>query len=463
MTFDLLIKDGLVYTEQGFYKLNVAVKGEKIAALLAPDVLPDAKKVIEARGKHVLPGFIDPHCHLREPGLTQKEDYYTGTCAAAHSGITFVCPQPNVVPVPSTLEAYMEQVEAGRAKAIVDFNPIASPLGDTASVKAIADAGTLWFKIFEKVATYPYNTSAGTLDTHRIYEAFKDIAATGKYCSVHPFDKYFFDAAVEKCKAEGKPVNLANVRHQWYSDEEMTGAAYQLSYYAKKAGMKWYAMHAWMPGYIDLVRMLKERGEMDIVSSFEYMPSIDASDEIYDKATGKYIYLNHDAAPDKEKIWQAIRDGVLDMIGSDHAPCRSDEYNPDDALHTSAGFAMLDYFGHLLVSHVNEGHYSLEKLVEVSSVNCAKAFGLYPRKGSNIVGTDADFTIIDMDDQWEISEKDVVYTKTQSIPYVGRNMYGRVTQTVVRGRVVMSDGVVDCEPGYGKYITAEDCRREVLS
>ena len=120
------------------------------------------------------------------------------------------------------------------------------------------------------MATYPYNTTAGTLDTHRIYEAFKAVAATGKYCSVHPFDKYFFDAAVEKIKAEGKPLTLENVRHLWYSDEEMTGAAYQLSYYAKKAGMKWYAMHAWMPGYIDLVRMLKERGEMTIVSSFEY-------------------------------------------------------------------------------------------------------------------------------------------------------------------------------------------------
>ena len=458
MNFDLVINNGTVYTEQGFYKLNVGVKGEKIAVLADPSVSLDGAKTIDAANKYVLPGFIDCHCHLRDPGLTQKEDFYTGTMAAAHSGITMVCPQPNVKPVPNTLADYMEEVQAGQARAVVDFNPIGCPLGTAEDVKQIAEAGSAWFKLFEKVATYPNNTTAGTLDTHRIFEAFKAVAATGKYCSVHPFDKYFFDAAVERVKAEGKPLTLENVRHMWYSDEEMTGAAYQLSYYAKKAGMKWYAMHAWMPGYIDLVRMLKERGEMDIVSSFEYMPALDASDEIYHIDSGRYIYLNHDAKPDKAKIWQAVRDGVIDMIGSDHAPHAPEEYHSDDALHTGAGFAMLDYFGHLLVSHVNEGDMPLEKLVEVTSVNFAKAFGMYPRKGSNVVGTDADFTIVDLNKEWTITEQDKVYTKTQTIPYVGRRIHGAVTGTVVRGRVVMENGEVFGEPGYGRMITAENSK-----
>ena len=82
-------------------------------------------------------------------------------------------------------------------------------------------------------------------------------------------------------------------------------------------------------------------------------------------------------------------------------------------------------------------------------------YSVWPRKGSNIVGTDADFTVVDMNEEWEITKDDNVYTKTQTIPYVGRKMHGKVTQTIVRGRIVMSDGVVDCEPGYGKYITVE--------
>lgn len=458
MKFDLVIKNGYVYQDRAFHCLTVGVVGEKIAVLADPQQDLDGERVIDAAGQYVLPGFIDCHCHLREPGLTHKEDYYTGTMAAAHSGITMVCPQPNVKPVPSTLETYQEQVDAASRSAIVDFNPMGSPLGETGDVKAIAEAGAAWFKIFEKVATYPYNTSAGTLDTQRIYQAFRDVAATGKYCSVHPFDKYFFDAAVESCKAQGLPLDLEHLRPLWYSDEEMTGAAYQLSYYARKAGMKWYALHAWMPGYIDLVRMLKARGDMTIVSSFEYMPSIDASDYIYDIASGRYIFISHDAKPDKDLIWQAVRDGTLDMIGSDHAPHAPDEYHSEDALNTGAGFAMLDYFGHLLVSHVNEGCFSLEKLVEVTSVNFAKTFGMYPRKGSNHLGTDADFTIVNLKDDWTITEQDKVYTKTQTIPYVGRKMQGRVTHTVVRGRVVMANGVVDAPAGYGKFVTADNSR-----
>ena len=197
---------------------------------------------------------------------------------------------------------------------------------------------------------------------------------------------------------------------------------------------------------------------MTIVSSMEYMPAIDPSDEIYDIASGKYIFVGHDASPDKEKIWKGIRDGVIDMVGSDHAPHAPGDYHPEDALHTGAGFAMLDYFGHLLVSHVNEGCYDLNKLVEITSVNFAKTFGMYPRKGSNIVGTDADFTIVDMNDEWVITEQDKVYTKTQTIPYVGRKMHGRVTHTVVRGSVVMENGVVNGVPGYGKFITPQNSK-----
>ena len=113
MNFDLVVKNGVVYTEQGFYKLNVGVQGEKIAVLADPAVPLEGARVIDAQGKYVLPGFIDCHCHLRDPGLTQKEDFYTGTMAAAHSGITMVCPQPNIKPVPNTLDAYLEEVKAG--------------------------------------------------------------------------------------------------------------------------------------------------------------------------------------------------------------------------------------------------------------------------------------------------------------------------------------------------------------
>ena len=113
--YDLFIKGGLVYTEQGFYPMNIVVKGERIAGLICPNQEVEAEKVIDATGMHVFPGFIDVHCHLREPGFTHKEDFYHGSRAFAHSGITMICPQPNLDPVPLTLDAYKQEIEAGEA------------------------------------------------------------------------------------------------------------------------------------------------------------------------------------------------------------------------------------------------------------------------------------------------------------------------------------------------------------
>lgn len=107
MKVDLFIKNGMTYSEGEFHPLNVAVVGEKIAFLCPWGTEVEADRVIDATGKHIMPGMVDCHIHLRDPGLTNKEDFYTGTCAAAAGGVTFVCPQPNIDPVPSSLEAYM--------------------------------------------------------------------------------------------------------------------------------------------------------------------------------------------------------------------------------------------------------------------------------------------------------------------------------------------------------------------
>lgn len=453
---DLLIKNGKVYTESGFQDLDIGIVGEKIAFLSKPGAIPEGVKIIDAKGQHVLPGMIDWHAHLREPGYTHKEDFETGTKAAAASGITMIFPQPNTDPVPSTLEHYRIQLEAAKSKAVIDYNPIASPLGfPDGEVPKLADEGTAWFKIFQKVATYPYSTPACTVNTAEIYEAFKAVAGTGRYCSVHPFDQFFFEDAVNKVKAKGLPLTLKNVRHLWYSDEEMSGAAYQLYYLAKKAKMKWYAMHAWMPGYIDLVRLAKKEGIIDIVSSFEIMPTVEVAENLYDPEKEAWGYdIHHDATPDVAKMWRAVMDGTIDFIGSDHAPHAKEDYKTDDALNSPAGYALLDWYGHMLLNEVNKGSFTLEKLVEITSVNGARIFGYYPRKGSNIPGTDADFTICDMEREWTVTSERI-YAKCQLNGYHDRKLKGKVTHTVVRGNVVMEDGEVMGEPGWGKYIVPD--------
>lgn len=458
---DVLIKNGRVYTEAGFQDLDVAVNGEKIAFLGAPGgSIPDGKKTIDAKGKYVLPGVIDWHTHLRDPGFTYKEDFETGTMAAAAGGVTMVCTQPNTNPVPNTVENYRIQLDEARSKALVDYNPIPSPLAyQEGQVPLLKDEGAAWFKIFQKVAKYPYSTPAATVNTAEIFGAFKAVAQTGKYCSVHPFDQFFFEEAAKIVKKKGLPLTLENVRPLWYTDEEMTGAAYQLYYLAKKAKMNWYAMHAWHPGYIDLVRLAKKEGIINVVASFEIMPVVDVAETLYDSKTGKWgeYNISHDASPDEDYMWAAVMDGTIDFIGSDHAPHAKEDYeallmkNDGTDIPAALGYGMLEMYGHMLLNKVNVGYLTLEKLVEVTSVNGAKIFGFYPRKGSNIPGTDADFTICDMDREWTVTS-DKIYTKSGLNGYHGRKLKGKVTHTVVRGKVVMTEGDVISEPGWGKFI-----------
>jgi len=452
---DLLIKNGKVYTETGFKDLDVGVVGEKIAFISKPGEIPVGKRTIDAKGKYVLPGMIDFHCHLREPGLTHKEDFETGTRAAAAGGVTMVFPQPNTDPVPNTVENYRMQVELGKKRALVDFHPIASPLAyEEGWVPKLAAEGIAWFKIFQKVAHYPYSTPAGTIDTSKIYGAFKEVAKTGKYCSVHPFDHFFFDEAAEKVKKLGLPLTLTNYRHLTSTDEEMSGAAYQLYFLAKKAKVKWYAMHCWQPGYIDLVRWAKTEKEIDVVASFEVMSVVDAAPRLYDPQHKDWIEIGIDCPVDMNRVWSAINDGTLDFIGSDHAPQTREDYKPHDPLHSVMGNAIIEWYGHLLLNEVNKGNITLEKLVQVTSENGAKIFGFYPRKGSILPDTDADFTICDLNREWTISSEKI-YTKCQLNGYHGRKIKGKVTHTIVRGKVIMEEGKVIGQPGYGKFILPE--------
>jgi len=451
---DLLITNGKVYTPAGFQELDVAASEGKISAISMPGTIPDGERIIDAKSKYVLPGIIDFHTHIREPGFTHKEDFETGTRAAAAGGVTMVCPQPNLDPVPNTVENYRKQIEAGERNSLVDFNPPASPLlYEEGWVPKLVAEGTAWFKIFQKVAAYPYSTGAGTINTAHLFEVFKEIAKTERYCSIHPFDHFFHDEAPEKMRKQGLPMTLKNYAPFLYTDEEMAGAAYELYFLAKKAKMKYYALHCYTPSYIDLIRLAKREKEIDTIASCELMAGILYPTEIYDVKRDEWFEVGIlGCMSDVKTTWAAINDGTLDFMGSDHAPHTREEYVLDEPLKSVMGGPMIEWYGHLLLNEVNLGNISLERLVEVTSVNGAKIFGFYPRKGAILPGSDADLTICDLEREWTITSERV-YTKCQLNPYHGRKIKGKVTHTILRGKVIMEEGEVMGEPGYGKFIT----------
>src|SRR5665647_1177071 len=164
----MLIKNGQVYVNGGFTKANIGVSDGKIAFISQPgEDLPPADKVIEAEGKHVLPGLIDTHVHLRDPGFTHKEDFTTGTRAAAAGGVTLAVDMPNVKPSINSIERIIEHKEMASTKSIVDFNHWPGPPADLNDIKGMMDQGIMGIKVFmmnDTKRSYPHMPELGVLN-----------------------------------------------------------------------------------------------------------------------------------------------------------------------------------------------------------------------------------------------------------------------------------------------------------
>jgi len=473
MTVDLVIKNGKIITTYGCWRAGLAIDEGKIVAIAKEPHLPAADNVIDADELFILPGLIDAHCHMRDPGFNHKEDWATGTKAAALGGVTMVMAQPNTNPVPNTLERFNFVCDIAKKKAYVDWNQMASPLvphthNMEEEIRKIAEAGTINFKIFQKVAPYPYNTEASTGDTARIYAAFKAVAKVGLACSVHPhnneianyLEHEWKEREAKKYPPKGFETASAFLRYiyTWWRPDVMVSAAYMLKYLAHAAGLRWYALHCGQCiDYINLVRIAKAEG-MNVIADTLFPYCFIAPLKKWPWIADEDIIIRV-----AEANWKALLDGTLDFVVTDHTPHTKEEMEVvfEDPVQRPYGHpGRLDHWGPLMLNEVNRGKITLQQLVRIASENPAKCFNIYPRKGTIQIGSDADLTIVDMKRKAKITEKDFpagknelpLYSKCGWTPYEGMEVQGIPIYTIVRGAIVMRETEILGKPGYGEMI-----------
>ncbi len=477
----MIIKNGTIVRGSGRERAGIAVNGGKILAIATEQNLPEGKEVIDAQGLYVLPGIIDGHCHLPlrwEGGDTWE----SATKAAALGGVTMVMNQPTLGKWPGaqllTIEDFNRAVEKMEAESYIDFNQHASPLGGTDNVRKIAEAGTCNFKIWEKYNPTPEEEAAGTAilrseantrNSAVLFEAFKAVAEVGLSCSVHPHDNDLHNYLVQKWheeKAKKYAPGFDKARafldniYTWRHPYVMVSAAYRHKYLAQKAGMRWYALHCGHGGedYIELVRTAKDQGKNVIADTlFPYVFMRTNIDWPWNPPKDRLAEL-------LEANIEALSDGTIDFIGTDHVPFTKQEgveiYNEEDPPdHGAPG--RIDHLTPQLLTFVNKGIFpSLEFIVKIASENTAKCFNMYPQKGTIQVGSDADFTIVDMNRKAIISEeknpsnkdKWPLYTETGYTQSAGMDVQGLPVYTIVRGLVVMKETKITGKPGHGKLI-----------
>jgi dihydroorotase (multifunctional complex type) len=434
---------------------EIGIEKGKIAFLGSSATAPKSSKVVDAKGKVVIPGLIDTHTHHRDPGFTHKEDLTTATQAAAAGGVTLSIGMPNVNPPTTSVDRFKNVIEISKKKALVDFNH--NPSGTVPEeIPGLAEAGCLAFKIFMVKDTgrdYPHMPGIGLHNHGDLFRSFEAVAKTGLPLMVHPHDQDLMDVIEQRYWQRGdrSPQAYAKAYREFDGIIWDTAIATILCF-QKATGVKLHILHMSTPGALEMVRRAKGEGRPVTCEVNPWALFLGNSWENIEKL-GPYCLGFWVPEEHAEALWEGIRDGTIDVVGTDHAPHTKEEKEIGwkDMWKAPGGEPQIQDYLRLFLTEVNQGRLTLDRLVRLASYDPARIFGLYPRKGVIQIGSDADLVIVDMRKE-ETIQNETTLTKVGWTPYHGRKVKGVPVTTLVRGKVVMENGNVVGKPGDGQFI-----------
>jgi len=453
---DLVIKNGTVVTPGGIISAGIAIKDGKIAAIMDNDLLPEAEKTINATGKHVLPGIIDPHVHY---GYKHPiEDAMQGdTEAAAAGGVTtFGHFLRSYTKSPATVMENDKKVL--EEKAIVDGFFHAMMVNEFIhDIPNCPEAGINSFK-FLMGYKGPQAEAMGIvpIDDGVLYEGFRQIGELGRpaWAMVHAENIDISLVIRKKIEAEGRQDFPAwnDTRPRFVEEEAMRRAIF----IAKVTNCPLYIVHCTIAETAQIIAEARAQG-VEVIA--ETCPQyLTHSSEYPDPIFDKHPTLGNVNPPlrDKEsneKLWEGLRDGWIDVVASDYAPATLEQKGNDIWKAVMGVGNITEMILPVMLSEgVNKGRITLERLVEVCSYNPAKIFGLSDRKGKIAVGADADIVLVDLEKKVRVTADMLHCPHCDWTIYEGWDIKGWPTMTLVRGNVVMEDGNIVGKPGNAQYI-----------
>lgn len=424
-TYDMILRNGTVWTPGGPAETSIGVIGGQIAAI---GVDGDAGEVIDCAGLTILPGVIDSQVHFREPGLIAKEDLESGSRAAVLGGVTAVFEMPNTKPNTDSAAAIQQKLDLARDRMWCDHAFYVGATNANAAELAELERmpGTAGVKIF-------MGASTGDLLVSEDAQLARVLASGTRRVAIHAEDEDRMQARLGE-RVAGDPAS----HPVWRDDESAMIAVKRIVALARAAGRRIHVLHITTPAELEYLSAHKDLVTCETTPQHLTL----AGEEAYPRL-GTFAQMNPPirSGAHRDGLWHWLEQGVVDVLGSDHAPHTLAE----KALpypQSPSGMPGVQTLLPLMLDHVAAGRMTMQRLVELTSAGPQRVFGIVG-KGRIAVGYDADFSIVDPKARWTIGE-DWLASRCGWSPYTGMTLTGRPIGTVVRGRRVMWDaGLAD--------------------
>ncbi len=435
--YDLLIKNGNVVIGNVYQSLNIGIKNKKIE-LLSTSSDYDAINVVDAKNLTVLPGIIDSQVHFREPGSEHKEDLSTGSQGAALGGVTSVFEMPNTYPPTSTVQRLKDKLELARDRMWVNYAFYAGATPDNFSSLPELEKvpGCVGVKIF-------MGSSTGNLLVPDDETLFNVLKSRNYRVAVHAEDEPRLMDRKKLIKENG--VHFHPI---WRDELTALNATKRVIKGANASKKPVHILHITTEEEIKYIKENKEYISVEVTPQHLTLNAPECYDEL-----GSFSQMN---PPIREirhlkGLWKGIDDGVVDIIGSDHAPHTIEEKNKPYP-ECPSGMPGVQTLLPIMLNHVNNGKLSLFKLCQLIATNPSKLFKVQ-NKGEIKLNNDADLTIIDMNKEVKITN-DMMANKSGWTPFNNKIVKGWPIMTIVNGNIVMRDGELIGKPK-GKPILFE--------
>jgi len=451
----ILIEGGRIVTGSDDYEADVYIEDETVS-MIGESLDIGADRVIDARGRYVLPGCIDPHTHFDMPfgGTITADDFESGQTSCAFGGTTCHIDFANQVRGHSFAEGIETWHGKANGKALIDygFHIIVVDIEEGGSLEELATLPDLGVTSYKMLLAYK---NVLQVDDETLFKVFRLATETGALAMIHGENGDVIDVLVKEA------VDQGNLEPRWHAktrpaelEGEATNRAIQI---AHVAGCPLYVVHVTCEESVDAIARARAKGwPVWGETCTQYFFIDDTYLDRPDFEGAKAVF----SPPVRDKrnqpiLWEAVRSDKLSAISTDHCSFRMSDQKtlgrdnfaliPNGAPGVEDRLLMIHHFG------VNEGRINLNRMVELLSTNAAKLFGLYPRKGTIAPGSDADIVIFDPEREHTISAR-THHTKADYNLYEGTTVLGAPEVVMVRGNILVEDGELVAEPGVGRFI-----------